>query len=148
VSSTVVLPGDGEVLLVKGERSFLIAGQARSRFSLCIETQDDEYCQSIWPHHVIAVSAPEGGSLTAAAMLFASSATTTSRSSSCPGITQGPGDSGTSSPRANRSSSPAPLHAGRTRNRISSALPRSLGEFFSRVRKPGYVSRISPFVQM
>jgi len=70
VSSTVVLPGDGEVLLVKGERSFLIAGQARSRFSLCIETQDDEYCQSIWPHHVIAVSAPEGGSLTAAAMLF------------------------------------------------------------------------------
>jgi len=70
MSSKIVLPGEDEVLLITGEHSFLIAGQARSRFGLCIETQNDEYCYSIWPHHIIAVSAPEGGSLAAAAMLL------------------------------------------------------------------------------
>ncbi|MDI9634017.1 MAG: alpha/beta hydrolase [Methanolinea sp.] len=66
----VFRPAAGELLLVRGRSSFLVAGQAGSRFSICIETPGGEHCQSIWPHHVIAVSAPEGGSLSAAAMLF------------------------------------------------------------------------------
>lgn len=66
----VVQPGPDELLLIRGENSFIVAGQAGTRFSLCIETPDDEYCQSVWPHHIIAVSAPEGGSLSAASMLF------------------------------------------------------------------------------
>lgn len=67
---SVFRPAAGELLLARGRSSFLVAGQAGSRFSLCIETPGGEYCQSIWPHYVIAVSAPEGGSLSAAAMLF------------------------------------------------------------------------------
>lgn len=63
-------PKEHELLMVRGETSFLVAGQACSRFSLCIETQSDEYCQAVWPHHLIAVSAPEGGSVLAALMLF------------------------------------------------------------------------------
>jgi hypothetical protein len=70
LNCTVVQPGTDKLLLIKGEKSFLAAGQAGNRFSLCIETPDDEYCQSVWPHHIIAVSAPEGGSLSAASMLF------------------------------------------------------------------------------
>lgn len=70
MSHSVVQPGTDRLVLIRGKSSFLIVGQAGSRFSLCIETPDEEYCQSVWPHHIIAVSAPEGGSLSAASMLF------------------------------------------------------------------------------
>ncbi|MCQ8894171.1 MAG: alpha/beta hydrolase [Methanolinea sp.] len=63
-------PGRDEILYVRGRDSFLIAGQAGSRFALCIEAPGEELCQFIEPWHIIVVSAPEGGSLCAAAMLF------------------------------------------------------------------------------
>jgi hypothetical protein len=60
----------GSVLLVQGSRSFLVAGLAGSRFPLCIETLQEEYCETIEPYHLVAVSAPEGGEFTPAVMLM------------------------------------------------------------------------------
>jgi len=58
------------VLVIRGGHSFLIAGLAGDRFPLCIETVEEEYCQTIEPYHLIAVSAPEGGQFTPALMLM------------------------------------------------------------------------------
>ncbi|OPX67669.1 MAG: hypothetical protein A4E37_01327 [Methanoregulaceae archaeon PtaB.Bin056] len=58
------------LLLARGKTSFLLAGNAGSRFPLCIETYEGEYCQTLEPTHVVAVSAPEGGSTEAAWMLI------------------------------------------------------------------------------
>lgn len=58
------------LLLVRGKSSFLLAGNAGSCFPLCIETYDEEYCQTLEPSHIVAVSAPEGGSVQAAWMLI------------------------------------------------------------------------------
>jgi hypothetical protein len=60
----------GSVLLMHGSYSFLVAGLAGARFPLCIETLDGEYCETIEPYHLIAVSAPEGGEYTPALMLM------------------------------------------------------------------------------
>ncbi|HUU76024.1 MAG TPA: alpha/beta hydrolase [Methanoregulaceae archaeon] len=64
------LRGDNEVLCVKGAFSFLLAGKAGKRFPLCIETFEEEYCQTLEADDIIAVSAPEGGSQQAAGMLL------------------------------------------------------------------------------
>lgn len=61
---------DDQLLLLRGGSSFLLAGQVGRCFPLCIETCTDEYCQTLEPHHLVAVSAPEGGSLHAAWMLL------------------------------------------------------------------------------
>jgi hypothetical protein len=60
----------GSVLLVQGIHSFLVAGLAGSRFPLCIETMHEEYCETIEPYHLVAVSAPEGGDYAPALMLM------------------------------------------------------------------------------
>jgi hypothetical protein len=58
------------VLVIRGDHSFLIAGLAEGRFPLCIETMEEEYCETIEPYHLVAVSAPEGGEYTPALMLM------------------------------------------------------------------------------
>lgn len=63
-------PVDDGQLLIRGERSFIIAGKARDRFSLCIETSLEEFCQGVSPGDVIVVSAPEGGPVEPALMLL------------------------------------------------------------------------------
>ncbi len=60
----------GELLLVKGTSSFLIAGKPAGPFSLCIETFEGEYIQGIATDDLIVVSAPEGGPLEPACMLL------------------------------------------------------------------------------
>jgi hypothetical protein len=61
--------GDG-LLLIQGDHSFLLVGTATEKFSLCIETSQDEFCQGVMPGDIIAVSAPEGGPVEPALMLM------------------------------------------------------------------------------
>jgi hypothetical protein len=61
---------DNELLLLKGSSSFLLAGKSGKRFPLCIESFEGEICTTIEPHDLIAVSAPEDGSLEPAIMLL------------------------------------------------------------------------------
>ena len=63
-------PVDDELLLIRGIHSFLLAAKAINRFSLCIETSTEEYCQGVEPGDVIVVSAPEGGAVEPALMLI------------------------------------------------------------------------------
>ena len=58
------------VLLVRGDRSFLLAGRAREPFPLYIETFDGEYCEQVLPDDLVCVSAPEGGETEPARMLL------------------------------------------------------------------------------
>ncbi|QYZ79605.1 alpha/beta hydrolase [Methanofollis formosanus] len=62
--------GADDLLLVRGPSSFLLVGEVHERFALCIETKDDEYCEGLHPGDLVCVSAPEGGSLRAAAMIL------------------------------------------------------------------------------
>lgn len=64
------VPLGGEPLLIRGERSFLLVGKAGSRFTLCIETPDDEYCKAVDPDDLVAVSMPEGGPVEQARMML------------------------------------------------------------------------------
>ena len=59
-----------ELLLIQGKKSFLLVGKVKDSFSLCIETFQDEYCQTIESGDLVVVSAPEGGSLEPAFMLI------------------------------------------------------------------------------
>lgn len=70
MSERMVALRDDQLILMRGFRSFLLAGQAGSCFPLCIETFEGECCQTLEPHCLVAVSAPEGGSLQAAWMLL------------------------------------------------------------------------------
>src|SRR5512138_1299968 len=63
-------PLEDGLLLIRGERSFLLVGKAVDRFALCIETSTEEFCQGIVPGDVIVVSAPEGGPVEPAIMLM------------------------------------------------------------------------------
>lgn len=63
-------PLEDGFLLIRGNHSFLLIGTAKDRFSLCIETSTEEFCQGVMPGDVIVVSAPEGGSLEPALMLM------------------------------------------------------------------------------
>jgi hypothetical protein len=58
------------VLLVRGDRSFLLAGRAISPFPLYIERFDGESCQRVLPDDLVCVSAPEGGETEPARMLL------------------------------------------------------------------------------
>ncbi|HTY53416.1 MAG TPA: alpha/beta hydrolase [Methanomicrobiales archaeon] len=63
-------PLGDRVLLVRGDRSFLLAGRALSAFPLYIETFDEELSQPVSPGDLVAVSAPEGGDTEPARMLL------------------------------------------------------------------------------
>lgn len=63
-------PLEDGLLLIRGNRSFLLLGKAKERFSLCIETSTEEFCQGVMPGDVIVVSAPEGGAVEPALMLM------------------------------------------------------------------------------
>jgi hypothetical protein len=62
--------GNNELLLLKGSSSFILAGRSGRRFPLCIESFDGEICTTLEPDDLIAVSAPEDGSLEPAIMLI------------------------------------------------------------------------------
>jgi hypothetical protein len=64
------VPLDDELLLIRGNHSFLLAAKAGRSFCLCIETSREEFCQGIEPADIIAVSAPEGGPVEPALMLL------------------------------------------------------------------------------
>ena len=59
-----------EMLLVRGRSSFFLAARVQSSFALCIETAQEEYCQTLSIGDLVVVSAPEGGALEPAAMLL------------------------------------------------------------------------------
>jgi len=65
-----ILQDQSSLLLIRGSRSFLLAGTAGSRFPLCIEHASGEVCITLEEDDIIAVSAPEGGPLEPAVMLF------------------------------------------------------------------------------
>lgn len=64
------VPLGEELLLIRGSHSLLLIGKAGSRFSLCIETPDDEYCQGVDPDDLVVVSMPEGGPVEQARMML------------------------------------------------------------------------------
>ncbi len=63
-------PLEDGLLLIRGERSFLLVGKATDQFSLCIETSLEEFCQGVMRGDVVVVSAPEGGAVEPALMLM------------------------------------------------------------------------------
>ncbi len=62
--------GSGEALVIRRGDSFLLAARTGARFPLCIESLAGEYCQTLEATDLVAVSAPEGGSMEAALMLM------------------------------------------------------------------------------
>jgi hypothetical protein len=66
----MIAPLHDEYLLIRSDPSFLIIAKANARFSLCLETENGEYCQTIEPADLVVVSAPEGGELEPAVMLI------------------------------------------------------------------------------
>jgi hypothetical protein len=66
----MIWPLKGEFLLISGPCSFLLVAQADACFALCIETMEQEYCQTLEPHDLVAASAPVGGPLEPAVMLI------------------------------------------------------------------------------
>lgn len=59
-----------ELLLIRGKKSFLLVGRVSASFALCIETFQEEYCQTIDSGDLVVVSAPEGGPVEPAYMLI------------------------------------------------------------------------------
>src|SRR5512137_2441259 len=59
-----------EMLLIRGNQSFLLVAKVKSTFGLCIETSDDEYIQGVEAGDLVVVSAPEGGAVEPALMLI------------------------------------------------------------------------------
>ena len=59
-----------ELLLIRGEKSFLLIALVKNGFGLCIETSHDEYCQGVDSGDLIVVSAPEDGAIEPAMMLI------------------------------------------------------------------------------
>jgi len=66
----MIFPLEDELMLISGTQSFLLVAKTRTRFALCIETQNDEYVQSVQPGDLVVVSAPEGGAIEPAIMLI------------------------------------------------------------------------------
>lgn len=62
--------GEGRLLLIRGENSFLLIGKADVRYALAFETLEKEYSQTVEEGDLIVVSVPEGGSVEAARMLL------------------------------------------------------------------------------
>ena len=59
-----------DVLLVRGNHSFLLVAKVKEPFALCIETFREEYCQGVSPGDLVVVSAPEDGPVQPALMLL------------------------------------------------------------------------------
>ena len=66
----MIYPLDRDFLLIRGARSFLLVAQANACFALCIETAEQEFCQTLESQDLVAASAPEGGALEPAVMLI------------------------------------------------------------------------------
>lgn len=66
----MTVPLGGEPLIIRGEHSFLLVAKAGSRFTLCIEAPDGEYCQGVDPDDLVVVSMPEGGPIEQAQMML------------------------------------------------------------------------------
>jgi len=66
----MIYPITDEFLLIRGTHSFLLAARINACFALRIETANEEYCQTLEPHDLVAASAPEGGALEPALMLI------------------------------------------------------------------------------
>lgn len=64
------VPFSRDVLRLSGRHSFLLAASVLEPFSLCIETNDAEYCQGMGPGDLVAVSAPGAGPVEPALMLL------------------------------------------------------------------------------
>jgi hypothetical protein len=63
-------PFSRDVLCISGTHSFLLAALVQEPFPLCIETSAEEYCQGMSTGDLVAVSAPQGGSIEPALMLL------------------------------------------------------------------------------
>ncbi len=59
-----------ELLLIKGDYSFLLVSCVKDRFGLYIETSQNEYVQGVDAGDLVVVSAPEGGAVEPALMLM------------------------------------------------------------------------------
>jgi hypothetical protein len=59
-----------DVLLVRGNHSFLLVAKVKKPFALCIETFREEYCQGVSLGDLVVVSAPEDGPIQPALMLL------------------------------------------------------------------------------
>jgi hypothetical protein len=66
----MIYPLGDRILLIRGDRSFLLAGQALAQFPLYIESFDGESTQGVLPGDLVCVSAPEGGETEPARMLL------------------------------------------------------------------------------
>ncbi len=66
----VQLEDPAEMIVFRGNSSFIVAGQPPTSFSLCVEYAEGEYCQTVESCDIVAVSAPEGGALQPAVMLL------------------------------------------------------------------------------
>lgn len=66
----ILEPRAGELFLIRGSSSFLLGGVVQDRFALPVNAVDDVYFEPVRPGDLVCVSAPEGGSLRAAAMLL------------------------------------------------------------------------------
>lgn len=66
----MIFPLREEFILLSGAHSFLIAAKVNACFALCIETAEDEYCQTLEPDDLVAASGPEGGPVEPALMLI------------------------------------------------------------------------------
>jgi hypothetical protein len=62
-------PAD-ELLLIKGDYSFLLVSCVKDRFGLYVETSQNEYVQGVDAGDLVVVSAPEGGAVEPALMLM------------------------------------------------------------------------------
>ncbi len=69
-SDETFFPLGREILIIRVEHSFLLVAKADSRFTLCIEAPDDEYCQAVDPDDLVVVSMPEGGPIEQARMML------------------------------------------------------------------------------
>jgi hypothetical protein len=70
MTDSVTIPLRDGLILIRGEYSFLLIGKAGSRFTLFIETAEDEYCQAVDQDDLVVVSMPEGGAVEPARMLL------------------------------------------------------------------------------
>ena len=62
-------PLEDDLLLIRGDHSFLLVAKVLDQFGLCLVTSTEEYCQGIERGDLVVISAPEGGSVTPALML-------------------------------------------------------------------------------
>ncbi|MCP1661381.1 MAG: alpha/beta hydrolase [Methanocalculus sp. MSAO_Arc1] len=65
----IISPGN-RIVLIRGRDSFLLLARAGRSFPLLIETVDEEFVQGLGADDIIAVSAPEGGSVAPARCLL------------------------------------------------------------------------------